>query len=1671
MSKGKIAKSIAKMAEELSAKAKKPEVSRIDMGYKDVTKRVPELTEAARMVKAGQMTAEQYADLVNKVKPVTPYGFIPKPASAEEAIAALTSNKKAQFGKTSEIKPGEKTDLRLDIPSYSQHGVWVNSIHRKNAPTVYGSVSSVKNAEMIPSPDKAIKVATGETPKSPFAVIRGEWNPMEEEAAVEAAQKYLKHEDWRQVGYDPERHGYFYDRETMAPIVGADEVIQIGPLVLAKKPRYGSQEDFPFKAGGAVKMQDGGSIKASPPKPGQEFLGKMGKAAEKLGIKLEEAMKIVSQEGNSPIKAALTNFLISDTLKSAGTALQDWTGTPRDATEEFPYRRLMTGKGMTAQFDPRLIDVAPIAGSAAGRVASGIKHLPTDVMKAALAAYGPRATASPMDVWHAGPHKFPPTKKNPLGEFDPTKIGTGEGAQAFGYGHYVAQNPSTAKYYGEKLRMASFGYDGKKIEPGTKMSDAIEYLWNWQGDKAGALSDAAGDPAMQKMIKSLDYDKIEMGPYTYKVDLPDEQIVKMLDWDKPLDQQPEIRKALEGTDYQVGISEKEAEKLADARLRNEANDWADETGGDPVDYINNANWEKYVAEEMKNAGGINANTAGKDLHDLIMKDSGYRRELFDPYDYQVDTSETLRSFGIPGIKYLDQASRQAGEGTRNFVVFPGMEDILTIKERMKKGGAVRKADGGIMDAIEAAKAAGTAGRPISMGRQPIDIEQMRREVEENARRVAAVKKELTPEAPIEKKYSPALKFLPEGTPESIKLAFEKAAKDIGPSMEVVSVDGKPIGVNVNEGGFGYLLSTASSLYDIPATVAGEEVFRRTGSPALAAAAYTLADPIGAVMGAPAVGRAAIKGAKALAPNVERMAENYMVKSGLMPHIFIGWKSPLWNVEAGKKAVELEKAGVAPVDIWKQTGTFRSPDGDLRQEISDVGSKFRGEKEMKELVATMKQQEADIKQKIKESKEHPDLFPKQLKTAQGALRQAAKEIKQIRTMEGGPEYRVGLGNKAGFAFEHPELYEAYPKLLDMNVQQGGRSGSAFGSYTRGINESDPGMVNIYDRGLANDPRSTMIHETQHAIQNIEGWGRGGNTAMAFQNPEAHKILEDLRKEARTPLSFDDWYENIFKDSAAYHFSAGKDINKAKKLYEDYVANIPALAKKYDRDYQEQAARLYYKRLAGEAESRAAQARRDLTPEQRLEKFPLEVGDYGYDVKPEDIIVKRNKKGGQVSLDAMRLAVGGMAGGGKLIGEVVKGLSKGAQKGAQYTAVDRARAGIDAAEMIKRQEQIRASEALGQLMEKGIKKVSTTQSDRTRVGGGNIGGANFPAISLVDPEYAGKVWGVGDNPTAARLINLSSPETAWTTMLGSANQLKTNPVVFDRMKRQFMSGIKAGKLSSDLEKKINKNLELTFGEGASIRDPKIWKEADTFEKRSALADIMMGQGIPPSQGGVALGGEKSGKGVIFKPSEILTRETEPLLLHPEHGGDVPTYALGPRLFSLGKETYYRPDLHPGFPRLIEGKDFGFNVRPTPTEVFLPEWHKRFKEKFPERKAPPGYYDLSLGLKGEGLPSQELSDEYIRHLLREGFKEGGPVHKSAGGILKSLNAMRAFVEAGKKAKLAEKSREAAAKGEVYIPDEEAKKAMREALQQSMPEKPEGFADGGQITSDDLIIEERAL
>jgi hypothetical protein len=251
---GKLAEGVATVGKKLLESGEEaPKVDRLSMSYKDVTKRVPEVADALEQLMRGEITKAQYNDMVKLYKPVTPYNFVPKPASKEEAIGALRGDAaKSRYGMQAEYEPGSKVGLRLDIPAYTNKGVWVNSIHDEKAKKVaYGPVSSVKNAELSASQAQSKKIAMGGE-KAPYAKIKGEWNPMNEEEAVAKAQEYLNHPDWRQIGFDPERHSYFYDRATMEPITGADEVIQIGPLVLGKNPKYGKADDFEYADGGKI---------------------------------------------------------------------------------------------------------------------------------------------------------------------------------------------------------------------------------------------------------------------------------------------------------------------------------------------------------------------------------------------------------------------------------------------------------------------------------------------------------------------------------------------------------------------------------------------------------------------------------------------------------------------------------------------------------------------------------------------------------------------------------------------------------------------------------------------------------------------------------------------------------------------------------------------------------------------------------------------------------------------------------------------------------------------------------------------------------------------------------------------------------------------------------------------------------------------------------------------------------------------------------------------------------------------------------------------------------------------------------------------------------------------------------------------------------------------------
>ena len=223
--------------------------------FANTGKRIDELKEAAKNL-GSTTTKEGYQQLVNELKPPRPYESVPAPATHEEITNAVNSNMKEKVGLGHQIPEGHPVGLRLDIPAYTRHGVWVPTIHDKATSKVlaYDPVAHITDAEFGMQQNKALKIAQGGE-KSPFAKIHGSWKPTSPEEAHAMASEYLNHPDWRQVGMDPTRHSYFYDRASQEPITHAEEVLQVGPLVLAKKPVYGSREDFHYAKGGDVEHE------------------------------------------------------------------------------------------------------------------------------------------------------------------------------------------------------------------------------------------------------------------------------------------------------------------------------------------------------------------------------------------------------------------------------------------------------------------------------------------------------------------------------------------------------------------------------------------------------------------------------------------------------------------------------------------------------------------------------------------------------------------------------------------------------------------------------------------------------------------------------------------------------------------------------------------------------------------------------------------------------------------------------------------------------------------------------------------------------------------------------------------------------------------------------------------------------------------------------------------------------------------------------------------------------------------------------------------------------------------------------------------------------------------------------------------------------------------------
>lgn len=271
-------------------------------------------------------------------------------------------------------------------------------------------------------------------------------------------------------------------------------------------------------------------------------------------------------------------------------------------------------------------------------------------------------------------------------------------------------------------------------------------------------------------------------------------------------------------------------------------------------------------------------------------------------------------------------------------------------------------------------------------------------------------------------------------------------------------------------------------------------------------------------------------------------------------IFIGKTAKTWDADAAKRAEAMERAGVDPETIWRDTGTFRSPDGQLRQEIPD---------------------EMAFKPKY--------------------------------GLEGGESTAWDV-NEAIF---HPAMRKAYPDIMEEtlttvrykpDVPESGFYSPRLPAEGGYVGREPEIMVSGKNR---DEMKSVMAHELQHAVQQKEGFARGGN-------PDQFAMMSKIEREESIGRLRDKIAQMASKRHKDGEFIfSGMERGKPETFADPEIRDMMYELKRLETmaDPREQ-----YKRLAGEAEARATQARRGMTMEQRRATFPYK----SYDVPINELI---------------------------------------------------------------------------------------------------------------------------------------------------------------------------------------------------------------------------------------------------------------------------------------------------------------------------------------------------------------------------------------------------------------------------------------------------------------------
>jgi hypothetical protein len=220
--------------------------------------RTPELEDSTRKLLDGNITREEHLKNIDEIKPVTSWNDLPREPSGkavvfslrknqrEDGVFALPSDEISKYNvSASELKVGDTFRGRLDIDAYKNYDSWVvagDSSTANKGKTHYLTAihyegTANKPVKFLASQKTSERIGTGEIGKTGYARISGTVKDLNTNNIRVNAAEFLNNPEWTQVGFDPRRQGGFFVRageNKHVPVREASEVIQIGPLVLAK---------------------------------------------------------------------------------------------------------------------------------------------------------------------------------------------------------------------------------------------------------------------------------------------------------------------------------------------------------------------------------------------------------------------------------------------------------------------------------------------------------------------------------------------------------------------------------------------------------------------------------------------------------------------------------------------------------------------------------------------------------------------------------------------------------------------------------------------------------------------------------------------------------------------------------------------------------------------------------------------------------------------------------------------------------------------------------------------------------------------------------------------------------------------------------------------------------------------------------------------------------------------------------------------------------------------------------------------------------------------------------------------------------------------------------------------------------------------------------------------